>query len=176
MVFESGNVMKSLVVFDTKYGSTKKVAEWIGEGLGESTQVKSVNEVESLDYDLIVAGSPIYGGKPLESIQIFLEKNKEILAKKTVAQFLVCGDHPYSDLASLVQQFLQDFTKKLVKEPVAIQAFGGYLDLKNLDEKAREGMLAFWKSRGWHFKVMDNLNREEAIEFGKKLQKICSSC
>jgi menaquinone-dependent protoporphyrinogen oxidase len=165
------NVVTSLIIFDTNYGSTQKVAEWIGEGFAGITKFCKVNDVDSLDYDLIVIGSPIYGQKPLKSIDAFLEKNRNVLAEKKVALFIVCGDHPYPEYTSHVSQFLQDFEQKLNNTPVAIQAFGGYLDLKDLDEKERDGMRAFWKGRGWSFSIMDNLDKEAAVAFGKKLRE-----
>jgi menaquinone-dependent protoporphyrinogen oxidase len=161
----------SLIIFDTTHGSTKKVAEWISEGINGTTKLCKVNDVESLDYNLLVIGSPIYGGKPLESIVTFLNKNKNTLVEKKVALFIVCGDHPYPEYVSHIRQFLQDFEKKLTNKPIAIQAFGGYLDLKNLDEKARRGMIAFWKSRGWSFTILDNLDKEDAVTFGQKLRE-----
>ena len=159
----------NLIIFDTTYGSTQKVAKWIGEGISGTTKFCKVNDAESLDYDLIVIGSPIYGQKPMKSIDAFLEKNWNVLAKKNVALFIVCGDHPYPEYTSNVTQFLQDFEKKIDNTPVAIQAFGGYLDLKDLDEKERDGMRAFWKSRGWSFSIMDNLDKEAAVAFGQKI-------
>jgi len=165
------NLVRSLIIFDTTYGSTQKVAKWIGEGISGSTEFCKVGDAESLDYELIVIGSPIYGQKRLKSIDAFLKKNRDVLAKKKVALFIVCGDYPYPEYASRVSQFLQDFEKKLVNEPVAIQAFGGYLDLKDLDEKERDGMIAFWKSRGWSFTIMDNLDKEAAVAFGQKLSE-----
>lgn len=165
------NMVKSLIIFDTTYGSTQKVAEWIGEGISGTTEFCKVNDAESLDYDLIVIGSPIYGGKPLDSIDAFLKKNRNVLAKKKIALFIVCGDHPYPEYTSHVSQFLQDFEKKLDNKPVAIQAFGGYLDLQDLNEKERDGMIAFWKSRGWSFTMMDNLDKEAAVAFGQKLSE-----
>jgi len=164
-------MVNSIIIFDTQYGSTQKVADWIGEGINGTTKFCKVNDVESLDYDLIVIGSPIYGQKPLKSIDTFLEKNRNVLAKKKVALFIVCGDHPYPEYTSHVTQFLQDFEKKLDNTPVAIQAFGGYLDLKDLDEKEREGMRAFWKSRGWSITIMDNLDKEAAVAFGQKIRE-----
>jgi menaquinone-dependent protoporphyrinogen oxidase len=162
-------MVTSLIIFDTKLGSTQKVAQWIGEGMNGISKFCNVNDVESLDYDLIVIGSPIYMGKPLPSIDTFLEKNRNILAKKKVALFIVCLDYPHPEYASDVSQFLQDFEKQIDITPVTIQAFGGYLDLKDLDEKERGGMRAFLKSRGWPIPIMDSLDKEAVVAFGQKI-------
>ena len=163
-------MVKSIIIFDTQYGSTQKVAEWIGEGIGGTLKICNVKNVNSLDYDLIIVGSPIYGQKSLSSIDTFLEKNKTVLANKNVALFIVCGDHPFPEYADHVRQFLEEFENKIDTVPVAIQAFGGYLDIQDLDEQERDGMIAFWKSRGWSFTIMDNLDKEAAVAFGQQIR------
>jgi len=162
----------SLIVFDTVHGSTEKIAQWIREGMGGTADLKKANEVISLDYGLVIVGSPIYGHKPLKSITDFLERERDVLAKRKVALFVVCCDHPYPDLALTVEGYLQDFRKQLAKEPLEVRAFGGYLDLNNLNEKQREGTLLFWKSRGWDaevMKILNNLDEKDAVEFGKRM-------
>ena len=42
---------------------------------------------------------------------------------------------------------------------------------EDLDEKERDGMRAFWKSRGWSFTIMDNLDKEAAVAFGQKIRE-----
>lgn len=86
--------MTNIVIFDSLYGNTHKVAEAIHKGLGGSqTDIKSVDELNlSLlgNYDLIVIGSPTHGGKPTENIQKLLKdlggqffKNKKVAAFDT---------------------------------------------------------------------------------------------
>ncbi|MDD5605694.1 MAG: flavodoxin family protein [Dehalococcoidales bacterium] len=69
--------MKALVVYDSVYGNTEKIAEAIGKGLLDFVQVKvfKVNEVDPQylnEYDLVIVGSPTQGGRPIPSIQTFL--------------------------------------------------------------------------------------------------------
>ena len=73
--------MKVLIVYDTKHGNTKKVAELIGEGLetveGNTVSVKNVKEVdvEKEDtFDLIVIGSPNHVGSHVGTIKKFIKK------------------------------------------------------------------------------------------------------
>jgi len=43
--------MKALVAYDTKYGTTKTIAQWVAEGIGVDCDIKNVSEIESCDYD-----------------------------------------------------------------------------------------------------------------------------
>jgi menaquinone-dependent protoporphyrinogen IX oxidase len=65
-------LVRVFVVYDTKYGNTKLVAEKIVEGLGEvkgiETAISDVEEVnleKVADYDAILIGGQIIGADPL---------------------------------------------------------------------------------------------------------------
>jgi len=67
--------MKTLVVYDSVYGNTEKIAKSIGEAIGEDVKVLSTGAVSSSDLesvDLLIAGSPTYGGRPTPGMQNFL--------------------------------------------------------------------------------------------------------
>ncbi|MFX1532197.1 MAG: flavodoxin family protein [Promethearchaeota archaeon] len=70
--------MKVLIVYETKYGNTKKAAETIGEVIkevGNDITVVKVNTVEMdtiKEYDAIVIGSPTYAGSQARSIKKFI--------------------------------------------------------------------------------------------------------
>jgi menaquinone-dependent protoporphyrinogen IX oxidase len=74
--------MKGIVVYDTSYGNTKKIAETIAETLKESgmeADLFKVNEVKKLsakDYNFMVLGSPTRFGTMSFSIKFFLGKLK----------------------------------------------------------------------------------------------------
>ena len=53
--------MKALVVYDSIYGNTEKIAESIGKGLVEDTKVIKAGDAGPSDLDsvgLLIAGSP----------------------------------------------------------------------------------------------------------------------
>ncbi|UCC19928.1 MAG: flavodoxin family protein [Promethearchaeota archaeon] len=73
--------MKVLIVYDTKYGNTEKVAQLIGEGIASAkgnevivTNVKDVNLKKEDSYDLILIGSPVHFGKHVGSVKKFINK------------------------------------------------------------------------------------------------------
>jgi len=82
--------MKTLIVYDSKRGSTEQICKWIAELLSNDVDIKRVSEVIGLEkYDLIVVGSPIYMDKPLNSVIKFLRDNKDKLKEKNVVLFAV---------------------------------------------------------------------------------------
>ena len=74
--------MKALVVYDSVYGNTEKIARAIAGTLTPSGEVKvlragEVNASELASLDLLIVGSPTQGGKPTRAIQDFLSKLPE---------------------------------------------------------------------------------------------------
>jgi len=88
-------MVKVFVVYDTKYGNTKLVAEKIVEGMREVEGIETaISDVEKVDlervadYDAILIGSPNHMGGPARSIRKFIDKlGKADLKAKWVAVF-----------------------------------------------------------------------------------------
>jgi flavodoxin I len=77
---ERRNQMKALVVYDSAYGSTEKVAKAIGDAIGGDTRVVRGSDVNISDVDaidLLIVGSPTYGGKATQPIQDLLARIPE---------------------------------------------------------------------------------------------------
>jgi len=72
---------KVIVVYESKYGNTKLVAEKIIEGMNEVGGIEAVlSELEEVDlnkivqYDAILIGSPNHFGGPTRGIKKFIDK------------------------------------------------------------------------------------------------------
>lgn len=79
--------MTTAVIYASKTGSTKKVAEYIALKLkGKAFDVKE--NIDVSEYDRIIIGSGVYAGSPSKSISGFVDKNKTAL--KTASLFLCC--------------------------------------------------------------------------------------
>jgi len=83
--------MKTLIVFDTTYSNTENIARAIGAAITGEVKVARAGEVNAAElssYDLLVIGSPTYGGKPMPSVADLLNKIPESAIKgKNVAAF-----------------------------------------------------------------------------------------
>ncbi len=67
--------MNALLVYDSVFGNTERVAKAIGEAAGGKLRVARVNGVgieELKNLDLLIVASPTVGGRPTEAVQGFL--------------------------------------------------------------------------------------------------------
>lgn len=83
--------MKVLVAYASKYGSTKGIADFIGERLrqqGIETDVQEVGAVPNvIDYDAFVIGSAVYMYHWLKEARQFVSRNRTLLASRPVWLF-----------------------------------------------------------------------------------------
>jgi flavodoxin len=69
--------MNALVVYDSVYGNTEKIARAIGDALNSEARVTRGGGVRPADLegvDLLVVGSPTHGGRATEAIQGLLDR------------------------------------------------------------------------------------------------------
>ncbi len=83
--------MKTLIVFDSRFGNTEKVAKAIGGAISGEVEIVRSSDV---DYDklgsvdLLIVGSPTWGGKPSSEMRKFLDNiPKTSLENVKVASF-----------------------------------------------------------------------------------------
>lgn len=85
--------MKSIVIADSRYGNTMKIATAIGEGVATHGETKVVrladlDDVDWSSYDLIVYGSPTHAGRASQPSQDFFNAlPSDILVGKTAVAF-----------------------------------------------------------------------------------------
>jgi flavodoxin I len=73
------SVMKALVVYDSVYGNTERIARAIADAITPSGEVKilragEMNTSELASIDLLIIGTPVHGGRPMPAVQDFLSK------------------------------------------------------------------------------------------------------
>lgn len=69
--------MKTLVVYDSVYGNTEKIAKAIGEAITGEVEVLRAGEVNTSElttFDLLIVGCPTHGGRATEAMRDFLNK------------------------------------------------------------------------------------------------------
>jgi len=84
-----------IVVYESKYGNTRRVAEAIGHGAGETPgvevvvkELKEVDPNQLVEYDAILVGSPNHIGRATRGIRKFIDRlGKLNLEGKTAAAF-----------------------------------------------------------------------------------------
>lgn len=69
--------MKALVVYDSVWGNTEKIAQAIGSGMGGDVKVVRPNQVnlsELASLEILVVGAPTQGGRATKAIQDFISQ------------------------------------------------------------------------------------------------------
>lgn len=78
--------MKVLIIYDSKFGNTEKVARAMGEALdGQVVVVQDVKPDEVNVFDLVIIGSPTHGGFPTEGIHELVKDKAALAGLKTAA-------------------------------------------------------------------------------------------
>jgi len=128
--------MKALVIYGTRGGATKQIAEEIGKVLGEQgydATVEDAKRSKGIDvdaYDLIVVGSSVWAGMWKWQASRFMRRNEKKLAGKKVALFSsgLAGNDP--EKAEFARTSIEKTAAKYpVIKPLALAYFGGYVDI-----------------------------------------------
>jgi flavodoxin len=84
LLCEVGELGKALVIYDSVYGNTEKVAKALAKGLrdggadAESVRVDAVKLDELSKYDLLAVGGPVHAWNATKPIKEFLERLKTV--------------------------------------------------------------------------------------------------
>lgn len=130
--------MKALIVYGSRGGATKEIAEEMGKVFSEhgfAVTVADARRSKGIDvnaFDLIVVGSSVIMTFWKRQATAFLKRNAKVLAGKKVALFssgLAGGDPATADYAS--QSITRVASKFPAIMPVGLAYFGGYLDFSS---------------------------------------------
>ena len=122
--------MNTIVIYKTKYGSTKTYAEWIAEALGcPAVDAKSVKSDDLLKYDTIIYGGGLYA-EIINGVTL-ITKNIERLKDKKIIVFTT-GITPSDVRAYYDGEVIEKNFKNGVPENVKIFNFLGKMIQKEL--------------------------------------------
>lgn len=136
--------MKALIVYGTRGGSTKQIADEIGKTLAGQGYVMAVRnakecrDVDVNDYDLVVAGSSVWAFKWTRQATAFLKRNQKQLADKKVVLFWSgwAGDDPVDQ--GTVNRAMAKVTDAFPEiRPLRTAYFGSYTAFDSWNPVAR---------------------------------------
>lgn len=129
---------KILIAYGTVAGSTKEVAQAVGEEMqnaGAMVDIKPVEEIKTIEgYDGIVVGTAVRMFHILGKTRRFLRRNKKALQNLPTAYFLVCltmGEETPENIEQ-AKKYAQPMIN--VKEPINLGLFGGCIDHEKLND------------------------------------------
>ena len=189
---------KILVMYFSKYGATKKYAEWIGSELnGEILCIKDVNKRNLGNYDAIILGSGLYAGK-IQGINILLD-NYQILKDKILVIY-TCGLADYSKIKNIdaIRKRLEKEIPENIIKTIKVYYLRGGIDYRKLNlkhkimmallkkivikrrlHKANEEDKEFIETYGQTMDFTDKNSINEIIEYcksNKRIERVPSNC
>ena len=171
--------MKILICYDTRYGSTKKICQYIKMGMANNASIKNISDVSSFDYDLMIIGSPVFIGKPMKSVESFIINNYENFRSKKIAIFVTCWAMATKFGSSSVE-FLEQLKKYLPPcNLICERALPGKLLLDKIhpkDQKTMKRLLRRLDSMSDQFNSQeidwrDARDKHAALKFGKDIEE-----
>jgi flavodoxin I len=101
--------MKVLVIYDSTYGNTEKIASAMGGAIPGDVKVLPVGEANSLElesFDFVIIGSPTQGFQPTKPVQAFIASIPDgALKGKRVAAFDTRV--PAAEVGKVLRQFMK---------------------------------------------------------------------
>ncbi|UCF12686.1 MAG: FprA family A-type flavoprotein [Thermoplasmatales archaeon] len=136
--------MKAIVVYDSKYGNTKIVAEKIVEGISEAGEVDAtLNRISEVDikkipdYDIILVGSPNHMGGPTRSVKKFIDGLKKLeMKEKYIAIFdtYMGGDFEKAvkKMKSRIKEKVPGSKPEILELSIKVQGMKGPIEVDEL--------------------------------------------
>lgn len=160
-------MIKTLILYESRYGSTWEAANIISLILGPSRRIPvSQFSEKHRGYDFIVLGTPIYNGKIHPKMQIFLDNEAEWLDGKNIALFCTCLN------GSEGLRVLREVEDTLKGNILELGVLGGRLEMDRLNERDYQALKEYISREGLPSQGMNLFNREEVVDLALRLMGI----
>jgi menaquinone-dependent protoporphyrinogen IX oxidase len=121
-------VKKVLVIYKSKYGSTKRYAQWIADAVkGDLIEASKAKAKDLLKYDTIVFGGFLHA-VGINGVKIIIDNYKKIMDKKIIVFAVGCSPHKSEDVEKV---FTTNF-KGDIKENINFFYLRGAFKYENL--------------------------------------------
>ena len=115
--------MKSIIIYASKHGCAEKAANLLYDklnGIKDIVNIRENSKINIKNFDTVIIGGSIYGGKIQKEIKEFIEKKLSILLEKKIGLFLCCGmEKDYK------KQLENSFPKELLNH-LTVDGYFGY--------------------------------------------------
>jgi len=169
--------MKTLLVYGSRYGSTKLIGEWIIERLGFDAEIRDVKEAPAPSgYELIIIGSGVYSEGVLPEVNAYIDKYLNVLEEKQVVLYAVCMDVEGVYFKGKIWggwEYLLPIIKKFKNPPLHVGLLHGEINPAKLSPDDYQKLLSFYNKvlrrqvDKVPYKTM--LNKQEVWIFAEKI-------
>ncbi|OGF48730.1 MAG: hypothetical protein A2231_01355 [Candidatus Firestonebacteria bacterium RIFOXYA2_FULL_40_8] len=156
--------MKTVILYSTRHGATKKCAELLKFKIFGS-EVVDIKEQPGFDiepYDAVILGGSVQAGTVKRELKKFCEENRKMLFQKKLGLFVCCmyeGDKAQT-------QIQMNFSAELYESAVATDYFGGIFDFSTLNFFERFIVKAVAKVKENQF----NIKEDRITKFAEKFK------
>ncbi|MCL2569302.1 MAG: flavodoxin domain-containing protein [Oscillospiraceae bacterium] len=144
--------MKTLILYATKYGATREIAERIATQIGNATlhDLKQIDLPPLADFDCILIGSSLYAGSIRKEVKTFLAQHGPELQGKKTGLFLSGMSAEVS-----LKPFEDNFPTALLEQSATWAFLGGVFDPQKANFAERLIMKAITKQSGYVSTISD---------------------
>ena len=124
--------MKTLIIYATKYGCTKKAVDLLKSKLHRNVLAINIMHdkiAEMKEFDTVILGGPIYKGRIQKQLFNYMPKHLEELKTKRLGLFICAGEQ---DSETIEKQIIESFPEALLNHAVAKESFGGELHIEKI--------------------------------------------
>lgn len=163
-------MQKTLILFDSKYGSTQEIAEKMALVLGPAMLIRPEEFAkEHENYDMYVIMSPIYSESISEKILKFIIDNRHWLITKKIA--LICT----SLMGKRGESYLNIIEEILKGAVVYKAALGGRLNVSSLDGSDLEALRSFSEKVNFPLKDYNMISVADIINASMEVKRLRDS-
>ncbi len=169
---------KYLILYYTRYGSTKVTAERLNDELGMESDLMQIKDVKKgiiEKYEIIIIGNPIYMMKFPKKANFFLEKYKKVLLTKKLAFYILCTMTEEQVLTGYGKNWILNYiSNDIFRNVVLYSILGGerYMDkLSSSDRMFLKIGKKIYKDK-INIEDFNHTSPEKVREFAKKLNKV----
>ena len=145
--------MKTLVLYATKHGAAREIAQRIAKRIDGATihDLKQGGTPALTESDCVIIGSSLYAGSIRKEAKAFLAQHADALRGKRLGLFL-CG----LDESKVQEYFKANFSPDTLQSAAATSFLGGIFDPKKAGFMGRLVMKAVAKKSGYIDTIDDN--------------------
>lgn len=156
--------MKNLIIYESKYGTTKESAEIFSKVIGYSKIIKTNEFVEKYkQFDNYIFLSPIYNEKITENISNFINNNSKWLSKKYIYFCIV-------NLSGRPEVYLEHVNNILKDSLIFMKAINGNLIIEKLNKEDYEAIKKFTSITNIPFTDMKKFSINEVIDIALQIK------